>query len=101
MTITLASLSCSATPAAVAAKRLSTKLKWPLPPKGDWSHAQGIRNVSPIESDRPAEETKMALWDEPRGSRAPRADASTLCMTITIGGLVAAAVAIKWLIALL
>lgn len=43
----------------------------------------------------------MALWDEPRGSHNPRAEASALCMTITIGGLVALAVAIKWLIALI
>lgn len=43
----------------------------------------------------------MALWEEPRGSRAPRVEASALCMTLTISGLVAAAVALKWLIALL
>ena len=42
----------------------------------------------------------MALWDEPRGSRAPRIEGSALCMTVTIGGLVAVAVALKWLIAL-
>ncbi|MDI1363891.1 MAG: hypothetical protein PSX79_03340 [bacterium] len=43
----------------------------------------------------------MALWEEPRGSKAPRAEASILCMVITLGGLVALAVAIKWLIALI
>lgn len=43
----------------------------------------------------------MALWDEPRGSQTPRAEASALCMTVTIGGLIAVAVAIKWLISVL
>lgn len=43
----------------------------------------------------------MALWDEHRDSRAPRAEGSALCMTITIAGLVGAAVALKWVIALL
>lgn len=42
----------------------------------------------------------MALWDESRGSRAPRAEGSAFCMAITVGGLIAAAVALKWLIAL-
>jgi hypothetical protein len=43
----------------------------------------------------------MALWDEPRGSQAPRAEATVLCITVTIGGLITAAVAIKWLIGVL
>jgi hypothetical protein len=59
-----------------------------------------VMNATPLRASGMAEETKMALWDEPRGSRGPRAEASALCMTITIGGLVALAVAIKWLIAL-
>jgi len=43
----------------------------------------------------------MALWDEPQGSQPPRVEASALCMTVTIGGLIAAAVALKWLLAVL
>ncbi|WP_425999449.1 hypothetical protein [Caulobacter sp. DWR1-3-2b1] len=43
----------------------------------------------------------MALWDDHRGSRAPSAEGSALCMTITIAGLIATAVALKWLIALI
>lgn len=43
----------------------------------------------------------MALWDEPRGSRGPRAERSGVCMVVTVTGLIAAAVALKWLIALL
>ena len=43
----------------------------------------------------------MALWEEPRGSSPPRASASFLCMIVTLGGLVALAVAIKWLIGLI
>lgn len=54
-----------------------------------------------LESAAHVEETNMALWDEPRGSRGPRAEGSALCMMVTIGGLVAAAVALKWLIALI
>lgn len=42
----------------------------------------------------------MALWDEHHGDQRPRAEASALCMTVTIGGLIAVAVAVKWLIAL-
>ena len=42
----------------------------------------------------------MALWDEHHPAQRPRAEASALCMAITIGGLVAVAVAVKWLIAL-
>ena len=59
-----------------------------------------VMNATPLRAPRVAEETKMALWDEPRGSRAPRAEGSAFCMAITIGGLVAAAVGLKWLIAL-
>ncbi len=60
-----------------------------------------VTNATPLRAPRGAEETKMALWDEPRGSRAPRAEGSAFCMAVTIGGLIAAAVALKWLIALI
>ena len=59
-----------------------------------------VMNATPLRASRVTEEAKMALWDEPRGSRAPRAEGSAFCMAITIGGLIATAVALKWLIAL-
>jgi hypothetical protein len=43
----------------------------------------------------------MALWDDSRDSRRPRAERSGVCMIITVSGLVALAVGLKWLIALL
>jgi hypothetical protein len=42
----------------------------------------------------------MALWDDSHQSRAPRAERSGVCMVVTFGGLIVAAVAIKWLITL-
>jgi len=42
----------------------------------------------------------MALWDDSRDSRRPRAERSGVCMIITVSGLIALAVALKWLIAL-
>lgn len=42
----------------------------------------------------------MALWDDTRGSHSPRTERSGVCMVVTVGGLIAMAVAIKWLIAL-
>ncbi len=41
----------------------------------------------------------MALWDEPRGTRGHRAEASALCVTVTLCGLIAIAIAVKWLFA--
>jgi len=42
----------------------------------------------------------MALWDDHRDSPAPRTERSGVCMAVTVSGLIAAAVALKWLIAL-
>jgi hypothetical protein len=42
----------------------------------------------------------MALWDDSHGSRGPRTERSGVCMVVTFGGLIAVAVAIKWLITL-
>ena len=58
------------------------------------------RHAAPIESAQPAEETTMALWDDSRDSRHPRAERSGVCMIVTVSGLIALAVALKWLIAL-
>jgi hypothetical protein len=42
----------------------------------------------------------MALWDDSRDSSRPRAERSGVCMVVTFGGLIAAAVMLKWLIAI-
>ncbi len=42
----------------------------------------------------------MALWDDSRDSSGPRTERSGVCMVVTVSGLIALAVAIKWLIAL-
>jgi hypothetical protein len=42
----------------------------------------------------------MALWDDSQDLPAPRAERSGVCMVVTFSGLIAAAVAIKWLITL-
>lgn len=42
----------------------------------------------------------MALWDDSRDSSRPRNERSGVCMMVTFGGLIAVAVAIKWLITL-
>jgi hypothetical protein len=42
----------------------------------------------------------MALWDDSRDSGNPPAQRSGVCMVVTVSGLIAVAVAIKWLIAL-
>jgi hypothetical protein len=42
----------------------------------------------------------MALWDDSHDSSRPRTERSGVCMVVTFGGLIAAAVALKWLIAL-
>ena len=42
----------------------------------------------------------MALWDDSHGQRSPSAERSGVCMVVTFGGLIAVAVAIKWLITL-
>lgn len=57
-----------------------------------------VMNATPSRAPRMAEETKMALYEH-RGSHVPR-QGSALCMAITVGGLIAVAVAIKWLIEL-
>ena len=43
----------------------------------------------------------MALWDDSHDANRPRAERSGVCMVVTFGGLIVAAVALKWLITLL